>query len=128
MRLRRRVTPTSCELTSVLHEASQAFQRLVPLFRDAVEILMCIIEPGGLLRVVDGRIQRARMPAVREEALRLDVHDGHVKRDMRVLRVRELAAHCLAGLERAIELHAEPLPELLSVGERPPHSAPWCAE
>src|SRR4051812_23652711 len=36
-------------------------------------------ERGGLLRIVDVGIHCARVPAIREEALRLDGDDGHVQ-------------------------------------------------
>ena len=72
------------------------------------------------------------MPAEREEPLRLDPVDGDFKRYFRVLALslRHLRIHRgpdddsplhRPWPEGAVELHAEPLAELLHIGERLPH-------
>ena len=78
-------------------------------------------ERHGLGRVIHVRVDGMRVPAIGEEPFRLDALDEHLDRQMVVVGDRDAAAHGGSGRELALELGAEPRPELFGRRECPPH-------
>src|SRR5262249_45437388 len=68
---------------------------------------------GGLTRVVDGRVDCIRPPAIGEQLLGFHPLDRDLHRDVLVARVRDPAAHGRPLAEAALELDEEPGSELL---------------
>ena len=73
------------------------------------------------LRVVHGRIDGIRMPAVREQVRRFDALDDHIEIDVLVAGIGDLPAGALPGREvLALQVRAEPGAEFLGVRESAP--------
>src|SRR5438309_6204305 len=65
---------------------------------------------GRLVRVVDCRVDRIRVPAVGEQALRIHSLDKHLQLDVLIAGRRDMTFDSLARSEGAVELHFEPGP------------------
>src|SRR6185503_18023683 len=65
-----------------------------------------------LLGIIDRGLDRRRVPAKRQQALRLHPLDGHVERQVLVPGIGDLALHALAGGEAlSLERNLEPVAE-----------------
>src|SRR5947209_9888324 len=85
-------------------------------------------ERRGLLRVVDLRVDRSRVPTEREELLGVHPLDGDGEPQVLVAGVGDIPCHVLADGEVRFQLDPEPGAELFGVGERAPDARLRCAE
>jgi hypothetical protein len=76
-------------------------------------------------RVVDGRVHCGRMPAPGNEALRLHAFDHHIKDDVFVAGIGDLALYAFASCKGfPLKHYAEPVAEFFGIRKRAPDARP----